>query len=298
MLRHDRLALEDIDQPTAEVTDDDLVQSDYVGAVDSLCAVSRTHWLLDSNRSNPGSFWKKLLASAHKIAKDMVPGISSRTGALAEVAETAYLLRQDDLAASIFDDMHLFIHDRLNNFGEMRIRREKETCLGELMLGLLKTHLWDKAKQLRSDLLAGAAGSRRRKIQDTTALHAIAWLCVCEYNLREAWMYLHQIKNVEEKSKAARDMAISLAHQGNWRKVTEMAFAIERGELKQKHLHKIIKAVAESEKIRDHQRKLIYGELLWPCSETFDSAFTTLAHLVRCDKRIGLSVSKALEANC
>jgi hypothetical protein len=283
------------DQPIDEVSDDDLTQSDYVDAVDSLCAVSRIHRLFDTDRGNPESLWKKLLAFAHKIAKDMVPGISSRTGALVEVAETANLLEQYSYAATLFEDIHRFIHDRLNSFGEMRIRRERETCLGELMLGLLKTHLWSEAKQLKSDFLAGGAGSNQRKIQDTIALHGIAWLCVCEYDLRGAWSYLHQIKNGAEKSKAARDMAISLAHQGKWRKITEMAFVIERGELKQKYLHKIVRAVAESEKISEHGRKSVYGELLWSCSETFDSALVTLTHLVRCNQKIGLPVAKALE---
>jgi len=277
-----------------EALDEHLSPSDYVDAVDSLCAVSRIEQLVNPDRNTPDALWKTLLDFAHKIAKQMVPGISSRTGALAEVAETANLLRQSGFATYIFEEMHRFIHDRLNSFGEMRIRREKETCLGELMLGVLKAHFWQQAKRLKSDLLAVGTGSQRRKIQDTTALHAIAWLCVCEYDLRAAWPYLHHIKNAEERSKTARDMAVSLAHQGNWRKITEVVAVIVRGELKQKHLHKIVQAVAKSDKIQQHERKLVYQELLWACSETFDSALATLAHLVRYERGTGLAVANAL----
>jgi len=103
-------------QWTDEVLDEDLSPSDYVDAVDSLCAVSRIQQLVNPDRNNPDALWKTLLDFAHKIAKEMVPGISSRTGALAEVAETANMLRESRFAAYIFEEMHRFIHDRLNSF--------------------------------------------------------------------------------------------------------------------------------------------------------------------------------------
>src|SRR5439155_176265 len=127
-----------------------------------------------------------------------------------------------------------------------------------------------------------------------TALHAIAWLCVCEYNLGGAWSFLHQIKHGEERSKTARDMAVSLAHQGIWKKITGVVTVIVRGELRQKHLHKIVQAVAKSDKIQEHGKKLVYQELLWACSETFDSALVTLAHLVRYEGGTGLAIANAL----
>ena len=279
-----------------EMLDDDLTQSDYVDIVESLCAVSVIQQRINPDTGNSDPLWKTVLDVAYKIAKDRVPGISSRTGALAEIAETANLLGQTKVALNIFDDMHRFIRDRLSNFGEMKIRREKETCLGELMLGLLKARFLPEAKQLREELLAAGTGSWQRKIQDTTALHAFAWLCVCDYSLAKAWKYLRQIKNVEERSKTARDMAIELARQGRWQKITGVASLIERGELKQKYLHKIIKAVAESKELHEHERKMIYCDLLWACSDTFGSTLPTLAHLVRCNQGIGLSVANALGA--
>ncbi len=282
--------------------DDALSQSDYVEAIDSLCAVALAQKQINPDWDNPFPAWKWLWEFAHSIAKEMVPGISSRTGALAEVAEAAKRLQLMDSAEGIFKEMHRFTQDALNRFGSKKIRREKEACLGELLLGLLKANVGASSnlvQDAKAELLFAeidASGrKKRRELSYPVSLHAMAWLCVREFNLGGAWPYLNKIKDASEKAKAARDMAISLTHQkGGWKKIPDVIGFIQRGELKQKYLHKIVEALLLSKHTTAMQKKTLFGELLPACADNVDSTLATLAHIVRYNAEAGLGVAQGL----
>ena len=270
-----------------------LRQSDYIKAVDTLCALACTIFKLSLAGHADLPPPRSVLEWAWGIARDRVPGISSRTGALAEVAEAAAIMEQRELAQSVMWGMRDFVDNLGGRFGEQRIKYERQTCLGELVLGFLKTDS-NGANGLKARLYESGTGTHKRLIQDPTALHALSWLLVRENDLKDAWPLLRQIKSPAIRAKAARDVAIELTEQGRWRHVVGVAAFIEGSEFKQKHLHKIVKAVAASKKIKEFQSWSVYGELLWPCSETFDSVLATLAHLVRYEDGAGLPVAKAL----
>jgi hypothetical protein len=269
-----------------------LSQSDYNKAVETLCALALTifHVGLAGRSELPSP--RSLLESAWEIARNRVPGISTRTGALAEVAETAAKIGLADLANPVLKGMRDFV----GGLDEKRMKFERQTCLGELVLGYLKAGWALDALALKSKLYETATGTSKRPIQDPTALHALVRLLVHENNLRGTWPLLRQIKNKNPArgAKAARDVAIQLAHRGRWQHVLSVAGLIDRSEFKQQYLHRVVREVAASKNIKPHERRLAFVELLWNCCEGIDAVCPALAHLVECLPETASPIAKAL----
>ncbi|HVY70315.1 MAG TPA: hypothetical protein VHH73_10335, partial [Verrucomicrobiae bacterium] len=60
-----------------------------------------------------------------------------------------------------------------------------------------------------------------------------------------------------------------------------VAKGIDRSDFKQKTIHKVASTIASSRSLKPLERRLAFTELLWPCSESFDSTYITLAHMIR-----------------
>lgn len=268
-------------------------QPELLEAVERLCALSSLQYTINPKLPQ----WQETWATAAELAAT-IPGFSARTQALAEVAETAAKQRRPHLAEEVLRDRYNEVLAELEKIGEGRVRHERETCMGEIMFGLLKSKLWSSARELKPSLLAAGTGkdnTGRPVLQGSAALHAIAWQCICDYEPIAARIYLEKIGHPDEKAKATRDMAVSLAHQGKWVSAVGLADEISRGEHRQTHLHRIARAVAESANLTPAKKEAAYRELLWPCSGTLDGALLTLAHILRHTPQAGRDVARALE---
>ncbi len=280
-----------------------LRQADYDKTVETLCALALTIFDLRLAGHSELRSPQSLLEGALEIARDRVPGISTRTGALAEVAEAAARMGLWGFAETVLNGMLEFVDKLPEQFGERRIRFERQTCLAELVLGYFKAPGFaNRAMALKPRLLRavgvveGERGeiAKANRIREPVVLHALARLLVHENRLKDAWPLLRRIRNAATRAKAARNVAIELAHRGRWQHAVGVAGLIERSEFKQQYLHRVVRAVATSKNIKPHERRLAFVELLWNCCEGIDAVCPALAHLVECQPETASPIAQAL----